>query len=277
MEIILSFLIENCIKMGKVIVKNTDSDELDSSVESELDENNDDSTKPASKGLANVMARILASEPDRKIPILAKARVDKERIKKRKAESTLANKDADASVNTKDNVVSFENENISKNKAEDDEEDQLPTTEEHKEKLLKKKLWEEMCHVCPPFSSEEIQRSRKLKRIATKGVVKLFNSVLQHRAIVNEKMKKDGTTEGKREKIMKSTSKGQFLDMLKDKETSVEPKIEIKEEPMEEEHQPMWDALRDEYMMDSKMKDWDKDSENDDGKDFGSSNASDSE
>lgn len=58
----------------------------------------DDSTKPASKGLANVMARILASEPDRKIPILAKARVDKERVKKRKAESTHANKDADASV-----------------------------------------------------------------------------------------------------------------------------------------------------------------------------------
>lgn len=44
------------------------------------------------------MARILAYEPDRKIPILAKARVDKERIKKRKAESTHPNKDADALV-----------------------------------------------------------------------------------------------------------------------------------------------------------------------------------
>lgn len=53
--------------------------------------------------------------------------------------------------------------------------------------------------------------------IACRGVVKLFNSVLQHQTMVKEKLKKGGTTESKREKVMSSVSKGEFIDKLKDK------------------------------------------------------------
>lgn len=53
--------------------------------------------------------------------------------------------------------------------------------------------------------------------LACRGVVKLFNSVLQHQTMVKEKLKQHGTTESKRQKVIGSVSKGEFIDKLKDK------------------------------------------------------------
>lgn len=49
-----------------------------------------------------------------------------------------------------------------------DEDDVSLSAQEYRAQMLKKKLWEEMCHAPPPFSQVDIEKSRKLKRIATK-------------------------------------------------------------------------------------------------------------
>ena len=79
-----------------------------------------------------------------------------------------------------------------------------------------------------------------------------------------------GKSTVKRDKVFKSIDKEGFLEVLSGKKRRVEdaagkesaavkvPKKEIKEE---EEDESSWKILRDDFMMGAKMKDWDKDSD----------------
>ncbi|XP_062584565.1 RRP15-like protein [Saccostrea cucullata] len=121
----------------------------------------------------------------------------------------------------------------------------------------KKKLWESMGRTKPnPLDRE---RERKLQRIAQRGVVQLFNAVRKQQKVLDEKMKEVGSSETKREKVEKSMTKGKFLDILKSAESKPE-QVEIKKEEK-------WSALRDDFMMGAKMKDWDKESDDDNAED----------
>lgn len=112
-----------------------------------------------------------------------------------------------------------------------------------------------MCRVKPDIS--EKVKERTLARIATKGVVQLFNAVRQHQKTLGEKLSLAGNSEVKKEKILKTFTKGEFLDILKNKEKKSQETE--KDEKSSEEKQNTWDALRDNFMMEATLKDWDKD------------------
>uniref|UniRef100_A0A8C5MAZ0 RRP15-like protein n=1 Tax=Leptobrachium leishanense TaxID=445787 RepID=A0A8C5MAZ0_9ANUR len=143
---------------------------------------------------------------------------------------------------------------------------------EKKKQLDKKRQWEMMCRVKPDVVKDK-EVERNLQRIATRGVVQLFNAVRTHQGNINEKMKEAGRSERKRSKLISSVSKRDFIDVLRGKERKADAgateKREGKKITIKSERDSQWNILRDDFMMGASMKDWDKDS--DDG--HGNANA----
>ncbi|OWY91901.1 hypothetical protein PHMEG_00039314 [Phytophthora megakarya] len=86
-------------------------------------------------------------------------------------------------------------------------------------------------------------QDRKLRMIATKGVVALFNAIEKHQH-------QNGKKDDKDDKKMKEMSKDNFLGMLKAQKTT---------------DKSSWSVVQDDFMMGAKLKDWD----NQHGKEIG--------
>merc|ERR1719206_1437045 len=90
---------------------------------------------------------------------------------------------------------------------------------------------------------------KALVKIATRGVVQLFNAVREQ------------------EKVFKNIDKNSFVEILTGKSISKpqgeplakKPKTEVKDE--NDENQSTWNILRDDFMLGAKMRDWDKESD----------------
>ncbi|XP_066467803.1 RRP15-like protein [Tiliqua scincoides] len=137
---------------------------------------------------------------------------------------------------------------------------------EKRRQLDKKREWEMMCRVKPDVAKDR-DSERNLQRIATRGVVQLFNAVRKHQRNVDEKMKEAGSSERKRAKLISSVSKRDFINVLRGMDgTEVEQNVARKSlknkqgQPKSEEG-PAWSILRDDFMMGASMKDWDKQSD----------------
>ncbi|XP_071080326.1 RRP15-like protein [Haliotis cracherodii] len=202
--------------------------------DAKIDSTKADGALPPS-GLADVMAAILTKTVQKKgAVILAKGQTDKEiRVRKRKRdkeEGKVIEDDSDSDVENK------------------------------REKFEKRREWNNMFRV-KPDPLERI-RERRLQRIATRGVVQLFNAVRQQQKVLEEKLTEAGSSIKKSEKVMGSMTKGKFLDMLKGSTPSLleDSKKVIKKEPTlkKEEESAKWKILRDDFMMGAKMKDWDR-------------------
>lgn len=110
----------------------------------------------------------------------------------------------------------------------------------------------------------EKDRERTLAKIATKGVVQLFNAVRAQQKDIDKKLKEAGPLEVRKEKVMKSIDKRAFLDVLMgEKSQPVEESgNEVnKRESERKTENSTWSVLRDDFMMSAKMKDWDKELE----------------
>ena len=120
-----------------------------------------------------------------------------------------------------------------------------------------------------------------MTRIATRGVIQLFNAVSKHQKETKDKIKKEGKSEFKKDAILKSVSKGDFIDLLKETNTVTvkgkkgadKKKEEDKKPEMSKQQQQQlpvtestWKILKDDFMMTKgkSMKDWDKESDSDD-------------
>ncbi|XP_066992187.2 RRP15-like protein isoform X2 [Anabrus simplex] len=128
---------------------------------------------------------------------------------------------------------------------------------------VKKKDWNSKGRVKP--SILERNREKALAKIATKGVVQLFNAVREHQKNIGSQLNEAGASERKREKVLKSIDKRAFLDVLmgNTKSEIVEDVVKtepgIKEEEKADGARPgTWQVLRDDFMMGAKFKDWDK-------------------
>jgi len=148
-----------------------------------------------------------------------------------------------------------------------------------------KKLAEsrELNHVVPTRGNAH--KEAALKRVATRGVVKLLNAVSQHQKNVSAKMKEERTEAGKDRVESKVTKPSNFMELLNKKkkpeaaaegkkkkkkgkeELLKEEEIKTEDEEDEEEGGGKWKVLREDFMLGSSMKDWDKndDSGDDDG------------
>ncbi|XP_072265976.1 RRP15-like protein [Pyxicephalus adspersus] len=143
------------------------------------------------------------------------------------------------------------------------ERERLEKLEKRKE-VDRKRQWEMMCRVKPDVVRDR-ELDRNLQRVATRGVVQLFNAVRTHQSKVNDKLQEAGNSERKRSKLMSSVSKKDFIDVLRGKETKSDQKVkrESKKNTAKKEDSSEWNILRDDFMMGASMKDWDKNSEDD--------------
>lgn len=92
----------------------------------------------------------------------------------------------------------------------------------------------------------EKDRERLLAKIATKGVVQLFNAVRNQQKTVEKELDRNDISEVKKERIMKKFDKRTFLDTLMGKSKSIvvdEANSSLKDEVKDEE-KPRWNALR---------------------------------
>ncbi|CEG47648.1 Uncharacterized conserved protein [Plasmopara halstedii] len=93
-------------------------------------------------------------------------------------------------------------------------------------------------------------QDRKLRMIATKGVVALFNAIEKHQHLVNKQ-------EDKNNKKVKEMSKDNFLDLLKASQHKTTENVATKSS---------WSVVQDDFMMGAKLTDWDKEHGNEVGR-----------
>uniref|UniRef100_U3KCJ8 RRP15-like protein n=2 Tax=Ficedula albicollis TaxID=59894 RepID=U3KCJ8_FICAL len=156
---------------------------------------------------------------------------------------------------------------LAKNKSlEKERERKKQEKQEKKMRLDKKREWEMMCRVKPDVVKDR-EKERNLQRIATRGVVQLFNAVRTYQKTVEKQMKEVGGSERKRAKLMSSVSKRDFIDVLRNvggakggKNLAGKP-TKSKQGEAKSEEGPEWNILRDDFMMGASMKDWDKESD----------------
>ena len=120
-----------------------------------------------------------------------------------------------------------------------------------------------------PDAVRDRARERRLAKVATRGVVQLFNAVREQQKSIKSQLDMAGKSTVKRDKVFKSIDKEGFLEVLSGNKRRLEnakektvkvPKTEVKEE---EEDESSWKILRDDFMMGAKMKDWDKEGSDD--------------
>nr|XP_020477986.1 RRP15-like protein [Monopterus albus] len=132
---------------------------------------------------------------------------------------------------------------------------------ERKKEVDKRRAWEMMYREKPDIVMDR-ETEKALQRIATRGVVQLFNAVRKHQKTMDDKVKEVGGLERKKARILSSVSKKDFIDVLRrtaggEGQTS---KIE-KDTAASAEEKPIWGVLRDDFMIGATMKDWDKESD----------------
>lgn len=120
---------------------------------------------------------------------------------------------------------------------------------------------------------QDREREKTLQKIATKGLVQLFNAVRSQQKDLEEKLDEVGKPQYKRDKVLKNVSKKTFLDALMsgprakselvDNPVKFESKKRkaVKEEELSDDsddsggHRNVWSALKDDFMASSQ---WDK-------------------
>ncbi|KAG7469946.1 hypothetical protein MATL_G00134240 [Megalops atlanticus] len=158
-----------------------------------------------------------------------------------------------------------------KNKQLEKEKEKMKKEQQEKKKQMdKKRAWEMMCREKPDVVKDR-ETERNLQRIATRGVVQLFNAVRKHQKNMDEKMKEVGGSERKRAKLLSSVSKKDFINVLRGTEDTAEQGSTAAKKTANKgsEEKPAWSVLKEDFMMGASMKDWDKESEEEAGEERG--------
>ncbi len=133
------------------------------------------------------------------------------------------------------------------------------------------------------FLAKEIEMESMHRRVATRGVVALFNTIAKHQQQQQQEQTKDygndSTANNGKEQQVKSMTKFGFLDMLKQTASEKNPQdgrsdnisgnVNNEKESRSKKNTSIssssgWNALKDDFMMNSKLKDWDKEISDDD-------------
>ncbi len=214
----------------------------------EDNDDEDDTLMEGNSGWADAMNKVLAmgKNTDKPVSVLSKAK--KDNVKKEKKKESEDGKGKEGGENSSDS-----------NDEEEAEEPHIPVSV----RRAKKREIDSVCRVKPDITKRAVEKT--LSKIATRGVVQLFNAVREQQKNVKSSLKEAGNT-WKREKILKNLDKDGFLAVLDGKRpsegpVSKRPKTEVKELKEEEDDTANWSALKPDYMLGAKMKDWDKESD----------------
>jgi hypothetical protein len=118
-----------------------------------------------------------------------------------------------------------------------------------KQRKIELRLLYEKDHVIQP---EFADRERALLRVATKGVVTLFNAV--------KKAQKQAREEENQEND-KQTGENKFIEQLKKESVKNETSSRVKSEPSQPSEAPGWSVLKENFLPAGKLTDWDIESE----------------
>lgn len=222
-----------------------DAEDESTDAKDESDDNESQSSKSGNPGWADAMQKILRTKkPKRKKSlVLSKAKKLCD-IKHEKAEDLPFEIDR-----VKDEV-----------KVEGEEEEEKPNIKD--QPLLKHRRKDNLGIRVKPHISER-ERERMLQKIATKGVLQLFNAVREQQTEIKKQLTKAGPLERKREKVLQSIDKRAFLDVLMGESKSIQLDNDVKPESEKEtasevKEDNVWSVLRDDFVMGAKLKDWDK-------------------
>ncbi|XP_018313992.1 RRP15-like protein isoform X1 [Mycetomoellerius zeteki] len=219
--------------------KEDDSEEM----EADTDEASYDAGPTTNAGWADVMQKILkTNKPKRKKTlVLAKAK-----------------KLCDMKIKKKEEDISFEIDGIKEEIKSESEED-IDKTSVTLKTATKSRI---KIRIKPSITDRE--HERMLQKIATKGVVQLFNAVRQQQVEIKTKLSQAGPLERKREQVFKNIDKNTFLDILMGGSKSipidnaVKSEKPVKQTDDKDKDHKMWSVLRDDFVMGAKLKDWDK-------------------
>lgn len=141
---------------------------------------------------------------------------------------------------------------------------------EEKDVVRKSQLKEKKLGIRVKPSIMDRERERTLQKIATKGVIQLFNAVKQQQGEINKKLSEAGPLERKREQVLRSIDKTKFLDVLMGGSKSISVDNDVKNEEQENEKlekkkdKETWNVLREDFVMGTKLKDWDRKEQDED-------------
>ncbi|KAL3252126.1 hypothetical protein MRX96_054937 [Rhipicephalus microplus] len=170
----------------------------------------DESAAEGNEAWADVLSKLLRTkEPRTKTPILFKAKKDGQQ--KRQKPTTVLE------------IVGEEGEVKEQETQKLPDEPEFLSRREIRERKEKRRQWEEMSRIKPVHDDCE----KRLRSIATRGVVQLFNAVKAHQKEVDEKLRAAGQI--RRKHHLTSSSHGE--------------------------------CFRDDFMLGAEMKDWDKEEE----------------
>lgn len=231
-----------------------DDDESDKNSESDKKKDK----KVGSRGLASVMAKILATENSENV-ILSKAKKDKTFIKEAEDISDDSFEVVDDSGKVK---------KVPKTK---EEKDNKLVTQSLIKKELEKKIWGKRFRVKPSIK-KDWEKERRLRVLATQGVVQLFSAIEKHKNMVKKRVSETQSVV-EREKILETTGREAFLEVLRQQGKKVKVsqeeeavKEEIKDEPVEipAKEKPRWNVLADNFYKEPTLKSWDQQSDDED-------------
>ena len=141
---------------------------------------------------------------------------------------------------------------------------------EEKDVVKKPQLKEKKLGIRVKPNIMDRERERTLQKIATKGVVQLFNAVKQQQGEINKKLSEAGPLERKREQVLRSIDKTKFLDVLMGGSKSIPVDNDVKNEEQEnkklekKKDKETWSVLREDFVMGTKLKDWDRKEQDED-------------
>lgn len=124
-------------------------------------------------------------------------------------------------------------------------------------------------------SWKDIERERALRKIATKGVVQLFNAVRIQQKDLQNQLKEAGPLDSRKEAVLNNMNKRKFLDVLMTGKRAKSEHVDnpIKSENVKEENdgsdddrgndnkKSEWNVLRDDFMTNKKIKHWDEEND----------------
>ncbi|XP_031639768.1 RRP15-like protein isoform X1 [Contarinia nasturtii] len=244
------------------------SDEADN----EFDEDESDDNDEGNTGWADAFAKVLQQEKpkNKKYLVLSKAK----KLADKKEQS-----DDDKKVTFEIAGQIDDDENDEDIKPDVNVEDTKPTNDELElASIARKERNNKLLELRVKPSAMDRERERGFKRIATKGVVQLFNAVRSQQRDLVDRLEKAGPLDHKRDEVLNNINKRQFLDMLmggkRAKSENVDNPVKDENDQDADSSRPsQWSVLRDDFMTNKKLKHWDNDDE-DNGSDNQISNNS---
>lgn len=215
-------------------------------------------------GWADALAKVLKQEKPKNKKYLVLSKAKKLADKKEKDDG--------------DKKVTFEIDGKGDSDDDDDEEedvkpeidDSKPTNNELELALIaRKERSNKLLQLRVKPGAMDRERERAFKRIATKGVVQLFNAVRAQQRDLVDRLEKAGPLDHRRDEVLNNVNKRQFLDMLmggkRAKSENVDNAVKDEKYSTEDSTKPsQWSVLRDDFMTNKKLKHWDEDEGSDD-------------